>query len=104
MLAKDIKDILDAFEQAKKDYLYSYEQAGLKDKETQDILHALELDPITKKRTEQARHTPTTSAEGAQAVQGLRRGELPDLRVHDKRQGQEHGQSAQRGAGQDPQG
>lgn len=48
MLAKDIKDILDAFEQAKKDYLYSYEQAGLKDKETQDILHALELDPITK--------------------------------------------------------
>jgi len=48
MLAQDIKDILTAFAQAERDYTYSYEQAGLRDKETQDILHSLELDVLDK--------------------------------------------------------
>ncbi len=48
MLAQDIRTILASFEQAEKDYKWAYDQVGLLDKETQDILHSLELDPINK--------------------------------------------------------
>lgn len=48
MLSQEIRNIIASFEQAEKDYRYAYDQVGLLDKETQDILHSLELDPITK--------------------------------------------------------
>lgn len=48
MLAQDIRNIISAFEQATKDYEWAYQQVNVKDKETQDILHSLELDPIDK--------------------------------------------------------
>jgi len=48
MTVKELRDILMAFEQAEKDYLWSYDQVNQCDKETNDILHSLELDPIDK--------------------------------------------------------
>jgi hypothetical protein len=48
MNAKELRDVLMSFEQAEKDYLWSCDQVDLYDKETQDILHSLELDPRAK--------------------------------------------------------
>jgi hypothetical protein len=48
MNAKELRDVLMSFEQAEKDYLWSCDQVDLYDKETQDILHSLELDPLAK--------------------------------------------------------
>ena len=47
MTSQDIKNIIASFEEAKKDYLWAYEQVGLLDKETQDILHNIELIQLT---------------------------------------------------------
>lgn len=43
MIAQEIKDIIVSFEQSKKDYKAAFDKVGQCDKETNDILHALEL-------------------------------------------------------------
>lgn len=48
MISQEIKTIIASFDKAKADYKWAYEQVGRYDQETQDILHSLELDPLTK--------------------------------------------------------
>lgn len=48
MTSDTIQQTLSAFDQAQKDHKWAHDQVGLLDKETQDILHGLEFDPITK--------------------------------------------------------
>lgn len=48
MTSDAIQRTLASFDQAQKDHKWAYDQVGLLDKETQDILHSLEFDPITK--------------------------------------------------------
>lgn len=48
MLSDEIKSIIASFEQAKQEYRDAKEAVNLFDKETQDILHSLELDDLTR--------------------------------------------------------
>lgn len=47
MMSDNLKSVIDFFEQARKDYKYASDQLDLCDKETQDILHSLELDDLS---------------------------------------------------------
>lgn len=44
MYSKHIKEFADAIRQAQADYTYYHERVGIKDKETQDLLHQIELE------------------------------------------------------------
>lgn len=46
MISQDIKNIISAFETVQSDYAQSSENISLCDRETQDILHSLELDNL----------------------------------------------------------
>lgn len=48
MIAEDLRTIIYTLDQIQKDYEWAYAQVGLCDKETQDILHSMELDKIDK--------------------------------------------------------
>ncbi len=46
-LSTQLKELIGFIEQAEKDYHYYYEQVGIQDKLSQDILHKLELEDLT---------------------------------------------------------
>lgn len=47
-ISESIKAIITLFSDAISDHNYSYEQVNILDKETQDILHSMELDNLSK--------------------------------------------------------
>lgn len=47
LFSEELSEMIEAFENAKRDYAWSYGQVGELDKLTQDYLHKLELDDLT---------------------------------------------------------
>lgn len=47
MLSEEIKNIIDSFERAKQEHQQAHDEVNKLDKETQDILHSIELDSLT---------------------------------------------------------